>query len=417
MPDSASEMSLPTVLTALRSAIRSVRDAPFLTPERARRMARAAAVGIAVSIVALILTAHGRTDLHGTVPGGDFVAYWVAAKLAATGHAADAYLPELISGIEHRAVAMQAAGFLPYYYPPVWLVILLPFAALPYVLAWMAFCLVTFIPYILAIRQLLPRAMEVPSLWFGILGFPGLLINAGNGQNGFITGACFAGYGALLRRSPLLAGMSLGFLCLKPQFAVGVPVALLAARRVRPLAGAALSSATLVMASVALFGLAPWKAFVTALPLARHMLETGLLFPFKTAAVLGSLRMLNMPGNWAYAVQLVVALAALITLFKCTARRPGGPLEAALLALSALLVTPYATDYDLAVSGVAIAALFAASQSSGFLSWEKSVLTVSYVLPLAGPALARAAGLPVVPIVVMALFAATARRAGRQSHP
>ena len=411
MSDGTSVPALSSATHVVRLAVCALREAPLLTGERARRMTRAVAIGIAVSVPALVVTSRGKTDLHGTVPGGDFLAYWVAARLAAAGHAADAYVPGLISGLEHRLSAMQPDGFLPYYYPPVWLVLLLPLAGLPYIAAWLTFCAVTAAPYILAIRRLLPEARRAPGLWFAIAGFPGLLVNAGNGQNGFVTGACFAGYGALLNRRPLLAGASLGLLCVKPQFVIAIPVALLAARRVRPLVGAVLAGASLTAVSVGCFGFAPWQGFLGALPLAREMLGTHLLFPFKTAAVLGSLRLLGVPGREAYPVQLAVSLGVLIVLAVRTASRPGPALEAALLAAAALLVTPYATDYDLTVAAVAMAVLFSAAQVDGFLPWEKTILAAAYVLPLAGPALARGLGLPVVPIVLIALFAAASRRA------
>ena len=395
---------------ASRCIVSALREAPFLTGERVCRMTRASTIGAAVSVLALIMIAHGGNDPTGVTPGGDFVVYWVAARLAAAGQATTAYAPQLMAVMEHRTIAMPATAFLPFYYPPVWLVVLLPFAALPYVAAWLMFSITTGLVFLIAVRRL-SGARLAPGFWFAVAGFPGLLLNAGSGQNGFLTGACFAAYGALLNRCPFLAGMSLGLLCLKPQLSIAVPVALLAARRMRPLAGAVFAGVSFVAVSVALFGLAPWKAFVATMPAARSMLETGLFFPFKTAAVLGSLRIIGVPGRLAYVMQIVVSLIVMIMLAVQTARRPGALIEAALLALSALLVTPYATDYDLTISAVGIVALFSVAQSGGFLPWEKSVLTAAYILPLLGPATARGLGLPIIPVVLAGLFAATVRRA------
>jgi hypothetical protein len=408
-PSGASD---PDDSTPMRRALTALRDAPWLDGDRAYVMARAAVIGLAVGVAALVLTGHGGADRNGTAPGGDFIVYWVAAGLAAAGHAADAYLPALVSAAEHRSVVMPDAGFLPFYYPPVWLVVLLAFAALPYVWAWLAFCGASGAVFLLAIRRLLPAGGR--GMWLAMMGFPGLLVNAGNGQNGFFTASCFAGYGLLLDRAPLLAGSCLGLLCVKPQFALVVPVALLAARRARPICGAACGVAAPVLASLALFGMAPWRGFLAALPTARHMFETQLLSPFKLMSVLGGLRMLGVWGAPAYGVQLAVAVAALLCLGVLAARRPGGGAEAALLGASALLVTPYAMDYDLPVAAVAMAVVFAAGARGGFLPWEKTVLLAAYVLPLVGPAIARFSGLPIGPAVLGALFLVSCRRA---AHP
>ena len=382
--------------------------ADFLDAGRTYVMARAAAIGIVVSVLALVLTAHRGADHNGTVPGGDFVAYWVAAGLARAGHAASAYLPDAVYAAEHRAVSMPADAFLPFYYPPVWLVLLLPFSALPYVASWLAFCATTGAAFLLTLRRLLPRSL--PGIWLGLLGFPGLLVNAGNGQNGFVTATCFAAYGVLLDRRPFLAGMALGCLSFKPQFALAVPVALLAARRVRPLLGAALSGALLVAASLAVFGTPPWHGFAAALPMARPMFERGLLFPFKVISVLGGMRMIGLPGGLAYAVQAAASLAALSVLAWASWKRPGGAREAGLLAGASLLVTPYAMDYDLPVAAVAMAALFSAGLRTGFRPWEKITLLLAYMLPLLGPAVARGTSLPIAPLVLAALFLLSARR-------
>ena len=409
MSDGALDLPLSILKRACNFVLIAFREAPFLTGERACRMARAASIGILVGIFALILTAHGGTDRNGTVPGGDFVLYWVAAGLAAAGHASNTYVPELVSIAEHQAVAMQADGFLPFYYPPVWLLILVPFSALPYLAAWLAFCSTTGVAFLLMLRRLLPRYAAVHGIWFAILGFPGLLVNAGNGQNGFVTAGCFAAYGVLLDRKPFFAGASLGMLCFKPQFAIGVPFALLAARRISPLLGAAFGSASLVVGSVALFGLAPWQAFLDALPTARKMFETQLLYPFKLMSVLGGLRLLGVPTGLAYMTQLVVSVAALAAATLLIARRPGALMEAAVLAASSLLVTPYSMDYDLPVAAVAMVAVFAAAQRRGFLPWEKTVLVAAYVLPLVGPAIAREFAVPSGPVILGGLLVITLR--------
>ena len=75
-----------------------------------------------------------------------------------------------------------------------------------------------------------------------ILAFPAFLVNAGHGQNGFLSAALIGGGALCSTSAPLLAGLCLGALVYKPQLAVMIPIALIAARRWTTLAAAAASA-------------------------------------------------------------------------------------------------------------------------------------------------------------------------------
>ena len=91
------------------------------------------------------------------------------------------------------------------------------------------------------------------------------------GQNAFLTLALLLGGVGLLGRRDFAAGAILGLLSYKPQLALMVPVALLAARHWRALAGAAVSASFAVALSAATFGLAPWWDWL------GHTLPGGLM--------------------------------------------------------------------------------------------------------------------------------------------
>ncbi len=397
-------------------AWRVLRDADFLTGDVAQRMARASLIGLLAGIVGLLIT-NWRT--HGTgnaPPGGDFVCFWVAAKFAAAGHALAAYDPALIYQAEHQTEALPKDVFLPFYYPPSWLLLLLPFAALPYIAAWLGFAASSFALWVGFVRKLLLNGTQAnreqsAALWYGLLGFPGLLLTSGNGQNGFLSAACFAAYGVWGDRRPYLGGAALGLLCYKPQLALSVPVVLFAARRFRASFWAGVSAVVLTGLSAAVFGIAPWQAFFHVLPDASTMFAAGMRAPFKLVSVLGAFRVLGLLGTAANVVQLGVSLTVLVVLARAAWRRPGAGLEAALMAAAALLMTPYTMDYDLPIAAVAVAIVFAQAQSRGFKPWEKLTLLALYTLPLLGPALARGLAVPVAPLVLLAVFACTVRRA------
>src|SRR5262249_43095814 len=76
-------------------------------------------------------------------------------------------------------------------------------------------------------------------------------------------------------RRPRLAGVLLGAMCFKPQLAILVVPALIAARRWQTLLWAAVVVAGLSFASLLIFGEGAWRGFLAIGPLATAVLEFG----------------------------------------------------------------------------------------------------------------------------------------------
>jgi hypothetical protein len=114
----------------------------------------------------------------------------------------------------------------------------------------------------------------------------------------------------------------------------------------------------------------------------------------------------------AWAVQAVVASVAAGAVAVVARRRAGGAAEVATVAVAACLATPFLLDYDLMLLAVPLAWAGAAAERDGFLPWEKLVLALAFLLPMVGRAVGMTIGLPVAPLVVLALLAVVVRRAG-----
>src|SRR5439155_6941717 len=80
-------------------------------------------------------------------------------------------------------------------------------------------------------------------------------------QNGFLTAALLGAALLCLERRPVAAGVFIGCLAYKPQFAVLLPVALVAAGEWRAIASAGITAALLAGAAAAAFGPGVWAAF------------------------------------------------------------------------------------------------------------------------------------------------------------
>ena len=90
-----------------------------------------------------------------------------------------------------------------------------------------------------------------------------------HGHNGFLTALLLGGGLMLLEKRPFVAGLLLGCLVYKPQFALVLPLLLLVLWNWRAIAGAAVSSLALIAITLAIWGWPVWQAFIDSLPLTQ----------------------------------------------------------------------------------------------------------------------------------------------------
>ncbi len=382
-----------------------IRQAAWLTGERARAWCHVLAVVTLVIVAAVLMLSHHGLDPTGKPLGTDFISFYAAARLAVTQGAAAAY-DVARHGAAQQALFPQAAyGYTTFLYPPPFLLLCLPLAAFPYLGAWAAWLAVGFTALVAATRPLLPPGGLLP-----LLVYPALLINAGHGQNACLTAACFAGYMVLGGRRPVVAGALLGILVIKPQLALAVPVVLLAGRRWHAIAGAALSAGALCAAATLVLGKAVWVAFAAAAPAGRPMLLLGLNGFAKMASLFAGARLLGLPIGAALGLQAVLATAVLAACAVLAVRRLHSASEGALMACAALLISPWSFDYDLVLLAPPLAWVASRATAGGFLPWEKMVLLLTYTLPLVARAVATSTGVAAAPVVLGLMFLVVCRR-------
>ena len=371
-------------------------NAVWLTRERAIAWCRVLAVCEGVWLLALILRSHETLLTH-----SDFACFWTASKLALQGRIAAVYDPFAMAAAEHRLHLFADNLVQPFLYPPSYLLLCLPLALMPLGVSAIVFLLAGLVPFLFAIGRLLPWRRH----WLQILAFPGVMVAAGSGQNGFFTAACFGGGTLLLDRFPFCAGACLGLLACKPQLAMLVPVALIAARRWRALAGAVTSALALIALSCAVFGAHVWLLFPGALQEARLVADT-LLDQGQLQSLFGGALLLQAPHWLALACQAFLSLSVLGLLIHVAARRPGGRAEGATLVVASLAASPYLMDYDLVILAVPLAWLFSEASRTGWRTWEKYAAASVYMMPLLTRGIADQIALPLAP-VILAGFATT----------
>lgn len=390
-------------------------EAGWLHRERARAWC---VVLLAVSIpwAAFVLgSEHRGLDRNGHPVGTDFVSFWVAARTALAEGAAAVYDPSRHAAAEHTLFpGLPPDASYAFFYPPTFLLICLPLGLLPYLVALALWVGASLAALVAGLRRLLPQRWAI----LPILGDPAMLLNALHGQNAFLSAACIAWGTVLLETRPLMAGAAFGLLAFKPHLALAIPVALLAAGRLRAVAGAACAAAMLACASWFAFGTAAWAGFHHVSALARATLVHGYVDPWKMVSAFAAVRVAGGGVAAATAVQAVQAVTALTCLAWVARRcRPGGRALGAAMTAASLLATPFVLDYDLTLLAIPLAWLAAEAQRTGWRRWEKVVALLAFTLPFVARDVAGTVHVPLAPAVIWLLYAVVLRRLAAAREP
>ncbi|HYD12115.1 MAG TPA: glycosyltransferase family 87 protein [Allosphingosinicella sp.] len=369
-------------------------------PEGEARLERLRLLAMAVSLCFLFLIVTALVTILRDPFQMDFISYWAAGRLGLEGQAALAY-----DFNAHRAVELQAtmvAG-IPFGYPPAFLVLATPFALFPYPPAAVAWVILTWGAYALAVRLWAPKAF-----WLA-MAMPPLLINAITGQAGFLLAALFIGGMALLPKRPLLGGILLGLIVVKPQLGLVLPFALAAGREWRAFAGAALSVGGLLLLGLVLFGLESYRAWLGNAGLFSSVVADGLAGWQRMASVYSALRYDGLGAGPAWLAQGLVAVAAIAAACLLWHRKAEWGARAGALAAATALASPYLFGYDTLLLIMPFAWLLTRGRHALLLAlcWALMLLGLLQALDWAGgPNLA-----PLVPIILLALIWREAQRA------
>ncbi len=337
----------------------------------------------------------------------DFVSFYAAGRLADAGTPALVYDRAALLAAEHVA---RGAGttYLPFNYPPVFLLLCAALGRLPYAAALIAFEAVGFAALVPALRRILGLRGWRAKAWVQLvpfLAFPAVWINAVLGQNAFVTAALFAWGLLLLQARPLVAGLLLGTLCYKPHFGLLVPLALATGGHWRAIAGAALAVAFWVGLSLAAFGAGAWMAYLAALPAMPAEYQSGAITFAGMVTPLGAARVMGWSPAAGYAAQAGSALAAAAAVAWVWSRGTAPALCAATLLAGTLLCAPLLLLYDLVLAAVAIAFLSAHARATAWLAHEKLLLGVVVAVPLFTFSAAYAFAVPIGPLAGLVLLA------------
>lgn len=295
----------------------------------------------------------------------DFANYWTASRLLLSGQALDLFADH---ATYFRHLTEQFGPDYPWRnwsYPPHFLLMIWPLGLLSYVPALVGFLAVTLAAYLFSLRAFLGR-LGTGLVTAGLILGPAAFDNIQNAQNGFLTAALMLGGLALRTRMPILAGVLIGCLTVKPQLGVLIPLLLLFERQWRVIASATLTTLALVVLSGLLVGWESWHGYLNqTLPYqARVMTEFTGVFLGMMPTAFGSLRALEISPDIAFAIHLAVAVLALGAAGRVLWRCPDADLRAAVTIMTTFIVTPYWLSYDYGPASAALLLAYGRTVSS-----------------------------------------------------
>jgi hypothetical protein len=149
---------------------------------------------------------------------------------------------------------------------------------------------------------------------------PAVAMNLFAGQNGFFTATFLILAVRHMDRKPIVAGICLGLLTVKPQLAILFPLALLLSGRIRCFASAALTTLLLIALSCAVFGTGVWVDYLRlAIPFQNEVMNygTGIFIPMMPTSFMNA-RLWDASPVVAWLVQApfsLLAIAAVVWTF------------------------------------------------------------------------------------------------------
>lgn len=380
----------------------------FVTRARVRLTAMLVLAATVIGLFYLFATAHGTVDSLGRPLGTDFSNVWTAGWMADHGRAPEAWDWPTQHDVQKQVHHDPAIPFYGWHYPPPFLIIATLLAQFPYVAALLIWQGMTLLLALCLIRRILPGDRDAI---LAALGAPVVLVCLGHGQNAFLTASLLGAGMLLLDRRPWIAGMLLGALVYKPQFAVLIPILILARGNWRAFIAAGLTVTALCLLTLAIWGWPVWQAFRDSLPLTQHIIiEAGATGWEKIQSPFSATRQWGGAIPLAYAVQGIVTAIA-IAAAALAARRGSMEVRGAAALSAALLCTPYVLDYDFVLLGVAIAFLAADMKRRGALAWEPTWLAYAWLAPLFGRSLSELTHVPINLIAAIAVLVLAVRRA------
>jgi hypothetical protein len=359
----------------------------WLTPSRLLLYCSTMIVIYAIVVGAWAWTTNGfsRTDV--SRPGIDFSVFWTASHVLIHGSAWQVYNHLAFAKAEAMLLpTFSMKSFLPWVYPPAFLLVVAPLSLLPLAVSYLLFVGVSALLFtsvtlrISALEQAIGRA-RLAALF--VAGSPCVFVAAVVGQNSLLTAACAALAVHWVDRKPVLAGLCIGLLAIKPQMALVFPFVLIAAGAWRTFIVAGVSALSITALGVFVGGMETIHLFLLNADFMRSIVIEHLFHFWRASPTAFAALRINGAGlALAQFGQAWVAFAAIAAACHVWRRTRDVGLRCSVLVVSTLVANPYVWHYELTWLGVALACIASFGFKDGWLRGEQAVLGFAWLLPL-----------------------------------
>jgi alpha-1,2-mannosyltransferase len=389
--------------------------------------------------VNLIKYFHEISD--GSHFGGDFIGFWNAAHRVRHGDIAAIYDPDTWQRILSSTTGSVSISW--FVYPPFSLFGLWPLGDATYNEAVLAWSLVPLAFYFTLIVLLAKRSGLAAGVnpacennWSRTQAYavhiafslPFLSANLFSGQIGAIIAVFFLGAAYFWPTRPVLAGICIGLLAIKPQLGLLIPFALLASGQWRIIAAAVTTVLSLIVLSTIWLGAAIWTDYFRMSQVFGDFVGRGYdQIKQLTVSPYVSLQGAGMPAALAGLLQVVISVAVLTVIIQVFRQRRSDKkllekedgrldLRLALLAAGTLLATPYSLSYDTPLLMLSVIPLLARNWREGWDGIELASVTALVMLPYA-QLLAEGSHVPFAFLALSLWFGVLYRRFQRKDQP
>ena len=332
--------------------------------------------------------------------GGDFVAFWTAARIAVADQIAFIYESAFFQEKLLELGPPRDAYTLTWQYPPTYFLAIWFLAFLPFGLGYVAWTGGSFALFALLIRNAGVRGHAL----IYVLAAPVVFHAIITGQNGFFAASLLLGATLYADKRPIVAGLCAAILTMKPQLGVLLPFAFLAAGCWRAFFVAAAGTIALVLASVAAFGIESWVVFIDGITTASENVSSGVMPLFKMPTVFAAFSLAGAPKFLVIAMQIIGAAVALGMTIYVWRRHKNNALRAGIVCVGAYFVSPYLFYYELVIISAPIALLALEAQKNGWRPFDHLFLMALFLMPLFAVGEPRKAGLNIGFVVTTMAF-------------
>ena len=356
-----------------------------------------------------LLTSEALNLKDGGPPvGGDFVAFWGAAKAVVAGLKTDIYqMANFEEWLMETAMPRERFG-LSWQYPPTYYFFVLPLAFVPFLVGFVLWSGGTMVLFVATLKRLFN--LRLAGL-FAIIASPVVFNGFITGQNGFLTAALLCVAAGLPDRRPLLAGLAAGLLTMKPQLGVLLPVAYIAGGYWRSFFTAAIVAVAMLVASIAAFGPETWQAFFDSVLHVTNGVQNNVYPIHKMPTVFAAFHKSGLPAQAAMALQCVSALGAMSLVFYVWRKVTAWDLRAAVLCAAVFLCSPYAYYYEMTILVLPMLVIVKRAMATGWWRGEELLLVVIWTVVLMLPSVPEFARAQAGLMIVAALLWGVLRRA------